>query len=99
MPMPKGARFEGGYVTLRGRDPMGFGDIARVMTQRGHPMRQSTARGHLMSAVRKLARGVLVAVVGEDAATDEEVARLVAHEDFHQFVGEVLDEDAYGRCR
>lgn len=91
MPMPKGRKFNEGYVTLRGRESMQFRKIASVMTQRGDRMNHATARGVLLRGMEKVAAAVLTAVTGH--AEREQVERLIRSEPFQTYVGDVLDEE------
>jgi len=94
MPMPKGKKIAGGYVTLSDRNPMKFRKIAEEMTKRGDRMNHATARGVLIKGMEKIAAQLLINIKGR--STTDTVTKLVRNESFQEYVGDVLDEDAHG---
>jgi hypothetical protein len=74
MAMPKGHRMQQGYATVK--DGMDYRAISEIMTERGYKMNHATARNVLLSAMRSLAKDLLLAR-GEGLETDriEQIAR------------------------
>ena len=89
MPMPKGKKI-GKYVTMSDRDAMNYRTIATKMTERGYKMNHATARGVLLSGMRKVATKVLVGMRGH--ADPADVERIVRSEAFHGYVADLLEE-------
>ena len=86
--MPRGAKI-GQYVTLSDRPSMQFRQIATAMSDSGYDMSHATARGIVMSVMQRLAKLLLMNLVGN--ASDADVKRLANDEAFQMYVGEVLD--------
>ncbi len=74
MAMPKGHRMQQGYATVK--DGMDYRAISEIMSERGFKMNHATARNVLLSAMRSIAKDLLLAR-GEGIETDrvEEIAR------------------------
>lgn len=89
MPMPKGKKV-GSYVTLSDRDAMNYRSIADHMSDMGWKMNHATARGVLLRGMEKVARRTLIGIKGH--ADPKDVQRLIKDEDFHNYVGDILEE-------
>ena len=90
MPMPKGKKIDGGYVTLSDRDAMNYRTIARHMSNQGWKMNHATARGVLVGAMKKIARRVLISVKGY--ADPIEIHNLVRTNALQSYVGDMFEE-------
>jgi hypothetical protein len=70
MSMPKGARVERGYATISEDDGANYRTIAEEMQKLGHKMNHASARNYLLRAMKKFAKGFVLArgeVLSEDA--------------------------------
>lgn len=76
------------YVTLS--DGTDFRKIASLMSEAGYQMNHATARNVLISAMKKVIRG-MSGDIGNDL-NEEAITRLLQSPDIHKAFGDVLHE-------
>lgn len=86
MALRKGSKIDRGYATVD--DGVNYREISELMTEMGWTMNHSSARNHVLRAMKKFAAGF--AAAHGIHATDEQLSAAAVAPAFQSFVGDVL---------